>query len=190
MCPGKRREGGGSASHPGCPPAGSVSAEGDPSPEEHADCIDAVHEMVLPVQSRPWGGLAAWSEKAPLIPGPVRYNLRSVLPTGLPFLHVQSEGSAGCALEGSMRNKLCVFSRDVYSAGSQNFSFLFSSCPALSTHVESFRARGWPRSLDVPMSQEARVLPNLPMCFLSCRTQWSSLLERPWVSDPKSRGLP
>lgn len=90
----------------------------------------------------------------------------------------------------SMRSKLCVFFWNVYRAGSQHVPFLFPPTPSLSTHVESFRIRGWPRSLDVRTSRK----PGFCQTYqcISCPTglSGSSLLERPWASDPVIRGLP
>ena len=55
---------------------------------------------------------------------------------------------------------------------SKTSSAVFSlPLPSLSTHLENFRTKGWPESLDVLTSYEAKVLPDLLRCFLSCRTK-------------------
>lgn len=67
---------------------------------------------------------------------------------------------------------LYIFFWNLYTAERETSSLDFlSPPPSLSTHLENFRTKGWSVSLGVLTSYEAKVLPNLPRCFLSCRAK-------------------
>ena len=124
------------------------------------------------------GNLPTLNDKAPLSSYPWSCEMYSQ------FCHwdstsspVKWEGWRGDVLEGCRETpgsffKLYIFFWNLHMTESKTSSAVFSlPLPSLSTHLENFRTKGWPESLDVLTFYEAKVLPDLLRCFLSCRTK-------------------
>ena len=127
---------------------------------------------------QPGGNLPTLNDKAPFSSYPWSCERYSQLcrwdPTSSP---VKWEGGRGDILEGCRETpgsffKLYIFFWNLHTTGSKTSSPVFSLLfPFLSTHLENFRTKEWPESLDVLTSYKAKVLPDLPRCFLSCTTE-------------------
>ena len=90
---------------------------------------------------------------------------------------VKWEGWRGDTLEGCRETpgsffELYIFFGNLHMTESRTSSPVFSlPLLSLSTHLENFRTKECPESLDVLTSYEAKVLPDLLRCFLSCKTK-------------------